>query len=450
MKKKGILFAFLTVVVLSIAVMATLSVNAATATPTQEAETATDTGRIDMFKGGNSAHNMNTEDIIASHFSIAADATFIGVCCPSWSDNVGDMNVELYAFDKDYDTTIAGTPIATNLFENYNDNDFLGFSFDSSDPLKAGEYVIRLLDAYDSSGSGVGVWKHGEYPGQELYQDDQHIPDSSLKLGVKFVTAPEGEPYGTLTGYSDAEVEINKVPNLDNMLIFNSEDMLELITPGLGCQDFTIEDGYLHIDVTPTNDSQFTIALPYWADDTVYCEESKAMLVKFRRSEGSPLSGEVFFSTTMFAGPTAGGSVTADYQDTTDWQYAIFNFATNTKYTQEDATLNAFRFDIFVQENEEASFDIEYILFFDNKESAEAWDGNFEAIATPVPTQRPVTPTPPPTEVPTKAPATEAPKATDAPTEEKEEEKGGCGSSVIFAHAMLVIGAAMIIKKKKQ
>ncbi|MBQ5762339.1 MAG: hypothetical protein IIW02_05970 [Clostridia bacterium] len=448
MKIRTLLFTMLFIIAFSVIFLTTFSVYATAAIPATEAETNSETGRVALYKGGNSAHNMSAEDIIASHFSIAGDATFVGVCCPSWSDSVGDMRVELYAFDTDYNKTIAGDPIATNMFENFDDNDFIGFSFEESDPLKAGEYVIRLLDAFDAGGTGVGVWKHGDHPGQELYQNDEYIPDSSLKIGVTFITPPEGEIYGKLTGYSTNDIEINKVPNLDNMLIFDSEDMLELVTGGLGCQDISIEDGHLHINVTATNDSQITIVLPYWADDSVYCDESKAMLVKFRKSEGSPDSGEVFFSTSLFAGPTAGGSVTADYEDTTEWQYAVFNFATNTKYTQEGAILNMFRYDIFASENKDAIFDIEYILFFDNKESALQWDGNFDAIATPVPTEKPVTPTPQATQKPTQKPVTQAPEITNEPTDVKKE-KGGCGSSVMLAHAMIIVGAAMIIRRKK-
>lgn len=107
-----------------------------------------------------------------------------------------------------------------------------------------------------------------------------------------------------------------------------------------------------------------------------------------------------------------------------------------------------FRYDIFASENKDASFDIEYILFFDNKESALQWDGNFDAIATPVPTEKPVTPTPQATQKPTQKPVTQAPEITNEPTDVKKE-KGGCGSSVMLAHAMIIVGAAMIIRRKK-
>lgn len=63
-------------------------------------------------------------------------------------------------------------------------------------------------------------------------------------------------------------------------------------------------------------------------------------------------------------------------------------------------------------------------------------------------------PTPAPTQVPTatpeatEVPATEVP-ATDAPTEAPAKKDGGCGSSSAVAQVMLILGAALIIKKKK-
>ena len=56
----------------------------------------------------------------------------------------------------------------------------------------------------------------------------------------------------------------------------------------------------------------------------------------------------------------------------------------------------------------------------------------------------------PATAAPTEAPATSAPTqapATDAPAEEKEE--GGCGSSMAIAQVMLILGAAVVLKKRK-
>lgn len=448
MKKKIILFVFVVSIFVTLIMTATMYASATTAMP-ESMKHGSNEALVPLYAGAESAVPMSTDDVVSAQFSISADVTFVGVSCPSWSDNIGDMTVTLYKFNKDYETTIAGEPISSEIFEGFGDNNLLGFNFEENDPLKAGEYVIRLTDAFDSGGSGVGVWKHGAYAGQIYYVDDMPVEDSSLRIEVLFVQTPEGEPYGPLTRDSSTG-EINKLPDIDNMIIFNDEEMLDLITPGVGCQNFEIIDGYLRINVTPAADSQFVINMPYWANKYLSCEEYGAMLVKMRVSEGAPLTGEVFFSTSTFPGPAAGGSVTATYQNTTDWQYVIFNFNSNGKYSQPDAILNKIRFDPFTTENQDAVIDIEYILFFTNKESAQTWDGVFDFIP-PAPTQVPSTPTPQITQAPaTEIPATEAP-STDAapPTAQNKPKSGGCGSSCAIAQVMLVLGVALIIKKKK-
>ena len=79
------------------------------------------------------------------------------------------------------------------------------------------------------------------------------------------------------------------------------------------------------------------------------------------------------------------------------------------------------------------------IISVDNITFAEYIDPN----ATPKPTE---VPTPVPTQAPTAAP-TKAPEATKAPA--TEEKDGGCGSSAALAQIMLVLGAAVVIKKRK-
>ena len=44
--------------------------------------------------------------------------------------------------------------------------------------------------------------------------------------------------------------------------------------------------------------------------------------------------------------------------------------------------------------------------------------------------------------------ATKAPDATKAPEADDGNKEGGCGASAVIAHVMLVLGAAVILKKK--
>ena len=154
MKKKK-LFSVVVAAAMLLSALPLGTAQAAAATPVVRPEADVDRN----FSGAdNMPYAMQAGDIVGTHFSIAGDATFVGFGCPSWSDNVGSMTVSLYTFDTDYDTSVSNDPIATNEFVDFQDNGFLGFEFAENDPLKAGEYVLEATDAYDDSGSGVGVW----------------------------------------------------------------------------------------------------------------------------------------------------------------------------------------------------------------------------------------------------------------------------------------------------
>ena len=67
------------------------------------------------FNGsGSTAYSMREEDTVGIQFSLAKDALFVGVGCPSWTDNFGELTFKLYKFVKDYATTVKGSPIITH------------------------------------------------------------------------------------------------------------------------------------------------------------------------------------------------------------------------------------------------------------------------------------------------------------------------------------------------
>lgn len=61
----------------------------------------------------------------------------------------------LYAWNTDYATTIAGTPIATKQFVNFKDNEFLRLYFTTQN---AGDYLWTLSSPSES----VGVWRFAD------------------------------------------------------------------------------------------------------------------------------------------------------------------------------------------------------------------------------------------------------------------------------------------------
>ena len=85
-------------------------------------------------------------------FTATSSFSAINVACPSWGDNLGSLTMRLYKWNTNYAQSVAGNPIATKTFVNFNDNAKLALQF-STQP--AGDYVWEL-----SGGSQqVGVWK---------------------------------------------------------------------------------------------------------------------------------------------------------------------------------------------------------------------------------------------------------------------------------------------------
>ncbi len=389
---------------------------------------------------------LKEDELIASQFSISADAKFVGVGCPSWSDNIGEMTFNLYKFDKDYATTVKSTPIATNKFENYTDNYYLGFAFTSDKPLKAGEYLIEISEAYDDSGTGVGVWAQKKYAGQNLYEDGIYNADLSLRMHIEFINAPE-TPYGQLTPVSVSTEDVNKDPNpfMDAVMRFSDPDAESYynMTNAVSIGDAAIEDGKLSVPVLAGNDPQFYIDIAS-SLSAVPCDQYPVALIRMKRVEGSPLNGEIFFCTTEFTVPAAGGSVTFSYQDTTEWQDVIVDFGSNKNFKGD---LMSFRFDIVQASEGDFTYLIDYILFFGTVEAAEAFD-DISTLPTPSPTPEP-TPTPEKTATPVPT-STVAPKSTDSTDVEKEKSNAGTIIIAVVVVAVLAIAAAafIIIKKK--
>lgn len=119
----------------------------------------------------------------------------VTVVCPSWSNNVGSLTFKVFAWNTDFDTTVAGEALASETFEDYVDNDSLmmDLTSDSSRGIPAGEYLIWIGDGVDSSGSGVGFWAKG-YPEDsdyliEMFQNGK-VVDTFGPEGVASIVIP--------------------------------------------------------------------------------------------------------------------------------------------------------------------------------------------------------------------------------------------------------------------
>ncbi len=138
------------IVIIAFIIASIMAVTMVSASGTPKEIVTKDSELEPNFSGeNNSAYPLNEGETVGIQFSLAADALYVGVGCPSWSNDIGELTVSLYAFDTDYATSVSKDPIVKHTFVDYQDNSYIGFEFTEAAPLKAGEYVIELSDAFD-------------------------------------------------------------------------------------------------------------------------------------------------------------------------------------------------------------------------------------------------------------------------------------------------------------
>ncbi len=119
------------------------------------------------------------------------------IACPSWSDNVGSLTVKIFPWNTDYNTTVAGEPVFSQTYVDYEDNQTLfGELFtEDSRGLPVGEYLWWLGDGVDAGGSGVGLWSYKcptDMEGLvELYQNGQVTTSAGWEGGFTIVIPAE-------------------------------------------------------------------------------------------------------------------------------------------------------------------------------------------------------------------------------------------------------------------
>jgi len=104
---------------------------------------------------------------IGMYFKTNLTLLSISFECPSWNDDIGQMTLDLYKWNTDYETTIAGSPIftETDLFTDYPDNATIEVELPEN-LCGPGEYLYTFRDGKD----GVGMWKSkDDFEGVQSY-----------------------------------------------------------------------------------------------------------------------------------------------------------------------------------------------------------------------------------------------------------------------------------------
>lgn len=137
---------------------------------------------IDVWDVDDATHN--AQKIDANHKGIGVCVTVpeggylyeSAVQAPSYSDNIGNLTVKVFAWNTDYDTTVAAEPIYSQEFVDFADNSELVCEFEEGQ-IPAGKYLILVCDAVDE-GEGVGLWMGKPYK-------SANAPEEITKYGIE-------------------------------------------------------------------------------------------------------------------------------------------------------------------------------------------------------------------------------------------------------------------------
>ena len=121
-----------------------------TATPTPTSRPATN---LYTATGNHTAVQLTGTNTAGDKFTAANSFDMLEVCCPSWSNNIGNLTLKLFTWNTDYATSVGGTALATQTFVDFTDNAWLRLTFTA---CSAGTYVWQLSAPTET----VGVWKY--------------------------------------------------------------------------------------------------------------------------------------------------------------------------------------------------------------------------------------------------------------------------------------------------
>ena len=149
--------------------------------PTTE-EPTTDDGQpdliesyVDVWDDMNESHNphpLTGDKSIGIAITIPEGGCLYeaAVQAPSYSDNIGNLTIKIFAWNTDYATTVAAEPVYAETFVDFVDNSSLTCEFEEGQ-IPGGRYLILVCDPVDESGSGVGVWAGKPYKAADLPEE---------------------------------------------------------------------------------------------------------------------------------------------------------------------------------------------------------------------------------------------------------------------------------------
>ncbi|MEN8158335.1 MAG: hypothetical protein ABFS10_15385, partial [Bacteroidota bacterium] len=146
----------------------------------------------------------------AIRFTAAEAFSGIGVECPSWGNNIGNLTLSLYKWNTDYNNSVAQAPIASVTHENYTDNAQLSLEFSEE---VSGEYILIVNKAKEE----VGIWKFNEEtPGVTSYFNKE-VVTGDFQSHIKYTSQGDYTPLTQGNAATHVAVEIPEAFDKDEI-----------------------------------------------------------------------------------------------------------------------------------------------------------------------------------------------------------------------------------------
>ena len=210
----------------------------------------------------------------AQKFSAVNSFYAIQVSCPNWASTNSSLTLSLYHWNTDYNTTLAGTAIATIPYTNYNDNQNLEIINESKFP--SGDYLWVLSNP---SGS-AGVWeKSSNRNGVTNYFNGEIV--TGCYSAWMLLNKSSGAAYWDQVAYRHST---------DGGITWSADQMVlkptEYTRDQLSVCDLDVAKwgGYYYIGYTSTEDSRGT-------DNHAYVCRSKSPVGPWEKWNGSGWGG---------------------------------------------------------------------------------------------------------------------------------------------------------------
>ena len=268
---------------------------------------------------------------------------------------------KLFKWNKDYNTTVSGTPLYTEELKNLKDGEDLVVTFDQ---LPAGDYCfeVKMTTPGDKAYTGFNTAGGKATEGTVSFRNG-NINDNHLVAG--YLTAGKGL------------VDVGAEYAMDVTFEYDFTRHYDSVTESLGLSNMsgmTVTDlcdqGYLAITARQ-NDPFFAFGV----NPSVTSNLMDHVVIKYRTTSKAK-SGELFAERSdgvKWGQPYDKSNVTWDWQADGEWQVAVID-ASAVWGNVYGVTLQNLRFDPLEKpEGAGETIDVAYIKFFANQKAAEAY-----------------------------------------------------------------------------